>query len=102
MTRAHDRANDPHTTSPWEAATALCARCVEPEGDPTEVIPADILFRLVAETARERATEGGAPRFEVVELEPEDVILDDNAFESDGAFESAFEETPGVDARGDY
>ena len=61
-------------------------RCEEPEGDPTEVIPAALLLRLLAETAQVASCSGGPPRFEVVELEPEDVIVDD------GSFEEAFDE----------
>jgi hypothetical protein len=81
MARAHSKKNDAHSTSPFDAA-ALRARCVEPEGDPTEVIPAALLQRLLAETMPDGSTGGAAPRFEIVERDPDDdVIIDDSAFE---------------------
>ena len=95
MARALHKKNDAHITSPWDA-TALRARCVEPEGDPTVVIPADLLLRLLAETAQDRSTHGRAPRVEVMELHPEDVIVDLD----DTAFENAFEEMLGTGTSG--
>jgi hypothetical protein len=93
MIPALEKTSDAHITSPWDA-TALAARCADPEGDPTEVIPAFLLHRLLAETAQDGSAEGVVPRFEVVELEPDEVIVDDSAFEN------AFEEMLGGDARG--
>ena len=93
MTRTLEKTSDVHITSPWDV-TALGARCAEPEGDPTEVIPASLLVRLLAETAQDGSAEGVVPRFEVVELDPEDLIVDDSAFEN------GFEEMLGGDARG--
>ena len=80
MARAHSRKKDAHSTTPFDAA-ALRARCVEPEGDLTEVIPAALLQRLLAETMPDRSIGGAAPRFEIVERDPDDVIIDDRAFE---------------------
>jgi hypothetical protein len=80
MARAHSKKKDAHSTYPFDAA-ALRARCVEPEGDPTEVIPAALLQRLLAETMPDGSTGGAATRFEIVERDPDDVIIDDNAFE---------------------
>jgi len=88
MTRPLTKTSDAHTTSPW-SATDLGARCAEPEGDPTEDIPASLLVRLLAETARIGSAEGAVPRFDVVEFEPDEVIVDDSAFEG----------MPGGDAR---
>ena len=93
MARALDRMNDAHIASPW-AATAVRARCVEPEGDPTEVIPAALLLRLLAETARDGRADGGAPRFEIVDMDPEGVTLDESAFEN------AFEQMLGTGTSG--
>jgi len=92
MTRALEKTSDAHITFTWDA-TDLGARCAEPEGDPTEVIPASLLLRLLAETAHDGSAEGVVPRFEVVELEPDEVIVDDSAFEY------AFDEMLGGDAR---
>jgi hypothetical protein len=80
MERAHSKKKDAHSTSPFDAA-ALRARCVEPEGDPTEVIPPAVLQRLLAETMPDRSTGGASPRFEIVARDPDDVIIDDSAFE---------------------
>jgi hypothetical protein len=72
-------------TSPWDA-TPLHARCVEPDGEPTEVIPVALLRRLLAEAtndgtdAESTPSEGSAPRFEIVEIQPEDIVVDDSAF----------------------
>ena len=93
MARALHKKIDAHITSPWDSTT-LRARCVELEGDPTEVIPQGLLLRLLADTAQDRTTEGTAPRFEIVELDPEDVIVDDSAFEE------AFAEMVGTAATG--
>ena len=93
MTRALNKTSDAHIASPWDA-TDLGARCAEPEGDPTEVIPGSLLLRLLAETAQDGSAEGVVPRFEVVELEPDEVIVDDSAFDN------AFDEMLGGDARG--
>ena len=92
MTCALKTPSDAHITFPWDA-TAFGARCAEPEGDPTEVIPTSLLLRLLAETAPDGRADGVAPRFEVVQLEPDEVIVDDSAFES------GFEEMLGGDAR---
>ena len=96
MSRALRKRNHAHITAPLDS-TALRARCVESQDEPTEVIPAALLLRLLAEMAA--APEGlntdlGVPRFEVVELESQDVIFDDSAFEN------AFEEILGADAGG--
>ena len=93
MARALDMKNDAHITSPCDS-TPLRARCAEPEGDPTEVIPGPLLLRLLAETAQDKSMDGGVPRFELVEIEPEDVILDVD----DSAFENAFREMLGANA----
>lgn len=93
MACALDMKNDAHSTSPCDS-TALRARCAEPEGDPTEEIPGALLFRLLAETAQDESMEGGVRRFEIVELDPEDVILDVD----DSAFENAFKEMLGANA----
>jgi hypothetical protein len=71
----------------WDA-TPFHARCVEPDGDPTEVIPVELLRQLLAQTGTEEVSraEGGAPRFEIVEIDPEDVVVDDSSFEE--AFEA--------------
>jgi hypothetical protein len=91
MLRASDRTDPARIASPWDA-TPLRARCVEPEGDPTEVIPADLLLGLLAEAAQNQGAEESVPRFEVVELEePEPIAVD----ESD--FEPASEETAGTE-----
>ncbi len=74
--------NEARVDSPWDA-TPLRARCVEPEGDPTLVIPADLLHGLLAEAAQDQGAQESVPRFEVVELdEPEQIVVDDSEFES--------------------
>jgi hypothetical protein len=73
----------------WDPST-IRARCDEPEGDPTEEIPAPLLRRLLAESTggvpMESATmRASVPRFEIVELGAdevtdldEDVVFDDD------------------------
>jgi hypothetical protein len=92
MARALDMKNDAHSTSPCDSTT-LRARCAEPEGDPTEVIPGALLLRLLAETGQDKSMDGGVPRFEIVELDTEDVLDVD-----DSAFENAFAEMLGANA----
>jgi hypothetical protein len=80
MLRAY-RPDHARVASPWDA-TPSRARCVEPEGDPTEVIPADLLLALLAEAAQSQGAEENVPRFEVVELdEPEPIAVDESDFE---------------------
>ena len=55
------------------SASAELARCAE-EGDTTAVMPWDILATLV-QRARPEDTGEQAPRFEIVELAPEDAVL---------------------------
>ncbi len=74
--------NDAHITSPWDA-TPLARRCAAPEV--TEVIPAAVLQRLLAETSHATA-EGHTGGVDVVDLGPEDFIVDDSGFET--AFEA--------------
>jgi|HubBroStandDraft_2_1064218.scaffolds.fasta_scaffold318462_1 hypothetical protein len=91
MLRAFYRTHHAQIAPPLDA-TPLRARCVEPEGDPTEVIPADLLLGLLAEAAQTQSAQERVPRFEVVELdEPESILVDDSEFEPSGR------ETAGVD-----
>jgi hypothetical protein len=86
MARIQQRTSAARIASSWDA-TPLHARCVEPEGEPTQVIPVAVLRRLLAVTANDGTDEEGAgpegsvPRFEIVELQPEDIVVDDSAFE---------------------
>ncbi len=80
MLRAY-RTDHARIASPWDA-TPLRVRCVEPEGDPTEVIPSDLLLALLAEAAQDNGAQESVPRFEVVELEePEPIAVDESDFE---------------------
>jgi len=55
------------------SASAELARCAE-EGDTTAVMPWDVLAALVQRARPEDARER-APRFEIIELAPEDAVL---------------------------
>ncbi len=72
------RMNEACTTLP-SGTCAVVARLYEEdleiEGDPTEIIPTTLLLALLAETTRE-ASEGGAPRREIVECDPGDIIIE--------------------------
>lgn len=100
MTRAVCKADDRRPNSLWDTSS-LRARCVELDGDPTLVIPTPLLRRLIAETTEEGAlAESGvmaaaAPRFEIVEIGPDDIAGAEDGDEvviDDSAFEVAFEE----------
>jgi hypothetical protein len=86
MARPLFRTSPAPVTPSWDA-TLFHARCVEPDGEPTEVIPVDLLRRLLAETGTEGTRAGGGvPRFEIMEIDREEVVVDDSAFEE--AFEA--------------
>jgi hypothetical protein len=79
MSRAHRKSNDKRVTLRSDAS-AKVARLLERD-ETTAVIPAGVLASLIDE-AKQGAPVEASPRFEIVELDPEDVILlDDDIFE---------------------
>jgi hypothetical protein len=90
MNAAMSMKSETHTTTLPSGTCAVVARRFEEdlsiEDEPTAVIPARLLLTLLAEAERDEGA-GGAPRFEVVELDPEDLVIevDDSLLEEAAA-----------------
>ena len=79
MSRANRKSNDKRVTLTSDASIKV-ARLIERD-ETTAIIPAGVLASLIDEVKKTAPPES-APRFEVVDLDPEDdILVDDDIFE---------------------